>query len=164
MYKDVRDIFGYSEGVLALKLRGYEKLGLSAPTVVKLVSCSPSLLVGGVNEDFVRVLEKLKGLGVSSDWFVGHLSYRSVYDWSRMHDMMCFLEKLGCNKKDIGWLFEINPAFLIENSGKKVYVLISMLLKEWIRHFKEQNCTCYGINAHSKENVKETHGMHAESM
>ncbi|KAF9597237.1 hypothetical protein IFM89_016378 [Coptis chinensis] len=100
MYKEVRDIFGYNEGVLILKLQGYEKLGLSAPTVIKLVSCSPSLLVSGVNEDFVGVLEKLKGLGLSSD----------------------------C-KKDIGQLFEINTAFLIENSGKKVYVLISMLLK-----------------------------------
>ncbi|KAF9606001.1 hypothetical protein IFM89_021327 [Coptis chinensis] len=34
MYKEVKDIFGYSEGVLPLKLRGYEKLGLSASTVV----------------------------------------------------------------------------------------------------------------------------------
>ncbi|KAF5175099.1 Mitochondrial transcription termination factor family protein [Thalictrum thalictroides] len=129
MYKEEKGIFGYKEQMLSSKLRAYEHLGLSIPTVVKLVSSCPSLLVGNVNEHFVKVLKKLKSLGIQCGWLAGNMTDGSIYNWNRLFDMICFLEKMGCNKKDIGKLFKENPAFLIEDSGKKVYVLVSLLLR-----------------------------------
>lgn len=43
--------------MLELKLQADENLGSSETTVVKLVSCCPPLLVGGVDSEFVKVLE-----------------------------------------------------------------------------------------------------------
>ncbi|PIA53394.1 hypothetical protein AQUCO_00900163v1 [Aquilegia coerulea] len=129
MYKEEKGIFVYKEGILASKLRAYEDLGLTIPTVVKLLSCCPSLLVSNVDGDFVKLLKKLKNLGIQSSWLAGKLSDGSVYNWNRILDMLCFLEKMGCNKKDIGKLFNTNPAFFIEDSRKKFYILVSLLLK-----------------------------------
>ncbi|KAK1384775.1 hypothetical protein POM88_022510 [Heracleum sosnowskyi] len=68
IFKEANEIFRYEYGILAMKLSAYEKLGLSRPTVIKLVICCPSLLVGSVNIEFVRVFEKLKQLGFGTDW------------------------------------------------------------------------------------------------
>jgi hypothetical protein len=58
MYKEIKEIFEYDHGILALKLQAYETLGLSRPIVIKLISCCPSLLIGGVKSEFVKVLER----------------------------------------------------------------------------------------------------------
>ncbi|KAK2983954.1 hypothetical protein RJ640_009677 [Escallonia rubra] len=129
MYKDATAIFRYEHGVMAMKLRAYEDLGLSRSTVIKLVSCCPSLLVGGVNDKFVGVLEKLKGLGFGSDWIGRYLSYKSAYKWNRMLDTMSFLTEVGYNETQMGVLFKMNPALLLEGSGKRIYILVCRLLK-----------------------------------
>ncbi|KAG6468327.1 hypothetical protein ZIOFF_073003 [Zingiber officinale] len=56
-------MFRYDFGVLYSKLCAYEALGLSKPTIIKLVTHYPSLLVGGVSANFHKVLGKLKSLG-----------------------------------------------------------------------------------------------------
>lgn len=129
MYKEEDEIFGYDYGILALKLQAYENLGLSRPTVIKLVSCCPSLLIGGVNGEFVKVLERLKGLELESDWIGGYLSSKSTYNWNRMLDTVDFLHKVGYGEEQMRNLFKTNPALLFEGSGKKVYVLFSQFLK-----------------------------------
>lgn len=58
MCKEAMEIFGYNYGMLELKLQADENLGSSETTVVKLVSCCPPLLVGGVDSEFVKVLER----------------------------------------------------------------------------------------------------------
>ncbi|VVA22679.1 PREDICTED: mRNAion termination [Prunus dulcis] len=129
MYKEAKEIFGYDYGVLALKLQAYENLGISKATVIKLVSCCPLLLVGGVNSDFVKVHEKLKRLGLGMDWIGGYASGNSTYNWDRMFDTMDFLDKVGYTEEQMCVLFELNPALLLEGSGKNVYVLFGRLLK-----------------------------------
>ncbi|EOY27493.1 Mitochondrial transcription termination factor family protein, putative [Theobroma cacao] len=133
MYKVAREIFGYDYGVLALKLQAYENLGLSKPTVIKLVSCCPSLLVGGVDAEFAGALERLKVLGIKNDDIGGYLSGKGMYDWGRMLDMLNFLDRVGYNEEQLGNLFKTNPALLFEGSGKKVYVLFGRLIKLGLR-------------------------------
>lgn len=130
MYKEAKEIFGYGYGVLALKLRAYEILSLSKSTVIKLVSCCPSLLIGDVCSEFVRLLEKLNGLGIENDWIGGYLTGKSsTYNWTRMLDTMEFLDTVGYTEEQVRILFKTNPALLIEGSGKQIYVLVGWLLK-----------------------------------
>lgn len=129
MYKEAREIFGYDCGVLTSKLQAYEYLGLSKGTVVKLVSCCPWLLIGGVNNELVKFLEKLKYLGLGMDWIGGYASDNCTYNWNRMLDTMDFLDDVGYTKQQMCSLFERNPALLLEGSGKNVYVLFGRLLK-----------------------------------
>ncbi|XP_077209807.1 transcription termination factor MTEF18, mitochondrial-like isoform X2 [Tasmannia lanceolata] len=129
MYKEEKEIFRYDYGVLASKLRAYEELGLSKPTVIKLVTCCPSLLIGGVKGEFVRVLEELKDLGVEHDWIRKCLSDKNAYDWNRMLGMLGFLSKMGCGKKDFRWLIAKHHGVLFNNNGRKFYVIVALLLK-----------------------------------
>ncbi|CBI29073.3 unnamed protein product, partial [Vitis vinifera] len=123
MYKEVQAIFRYELGLLGSKVRAYEGLGLSRSTVIKLVSCCPWLLVGGVNSQFVMVLKRVKGLGFESDWIGGYLSGKSSYNWKRMHDTIDFLEKVGYSEEQMVSLFKTNPELLFEGSGKKFYAV-----------------------------------------
>ncbi|KAL2497796.1 Mitochondrial transcription termination factor family protein [Abeliophyllum distichum] len=129
MYKEANDIFKYELGVLDMKLRAYEQLDLSRSNVIKLVTCSPQLLVGSVNNALIGVVEKLKELGFENDWIGGYLSSKNVYNWSRMLDTMHFLCEVGYSGNQMGLLFKTNPALLFEGSGKQVYVLVGGLLK-----------------------------------
>ncbi|XP_057511844.1 transcription termination factor MTEF18, mitochondrial [Actinidia eriantha] len=129
IYKEANEIFRYDYGILASKLRTFEELGLSKPTIIKLVSCCPSLLVGGANKEFIGVLEKLKAVGLGNDWIGGYLSGKSAYNWNRMLDTMTFLGEVGYNGTQMGILFKTNPSLLFESSGKRIYVLVGRLLK-----------------------------------
>lgn len=129
MYMEANEIFKYEPGVLDMKLRAYEQLDLSRSTVIKLVTCSPQLLVGDVNNALIGVVEKLKELGFESDWIGGYLSSKNVYNWNRMLDTMRFLCEVGYSGSQMGILFKTNPALLFEGSGKQVYVLVGGLLK-----------------------------------
>ncbi|XP_049383782.1 transcription termination factor MTEF18, mitochondrial-like [Solanum stenotomum] len=129
IYKEATDVFGYDHGVLAMKLRAYEKLGLSRSTVIKLVTCSPTLLVGETNNELIQVLEKLKILGFENDWMGGYLSNRHSYNWGRMLNTLHFLNEVGYSDEKMATLFTMNPAFLFEGSGKQIYVLVGQLLK-----------------------------------
>lgn len=129
MYMEVPAIFRYDRGELCSKVRAYEELGLSRSTVIKLVGCCPWLLVGGIDSEFVILLERLRGLGFQNDWIGGYLSGKSLYNWRRMYDTINFLEKVGYNEKQMGSLFKANPELLIDGSGKNVYVLVGRLIK-----------------------------------
>ena len=129
MYREAKEIFGYDYGVMFSKLQAYENLGLSRQTVVKLVSCCPLLLVGGVNTEFVEVLQKLIGLGINNDWIGGYITGKNAYNWKRMIEMINFLEKVGYSREQMCSLFKANPSALLEGSGKRVYTLFGRLLK-----------------------------------
>lgn len=129
MYKEARQIFRYEYGVLDLKLRAYEELGLSKSMVIKLVICCPSLLIGGVNAMFLQVLEELKSFGIEYNCIQKRLSDKNTYHWDRMLETLAFLNEMGCSKNDIGILLKNYPGFLFDDSGRKVYVLVSLLMK-----------------------------------
>lgn len=129
MYVEATEIFRHDHGVLASKLWAYENLGLSKNTVIKLVSCCPSLLIGGVDSRFVKVLEKLKELGFKNDWIGRYLSGKGSYNWDQVSETLDFLYKIGYNEVQLLNLFKTNPALVFEGSGQKVYVLFGRLLK-----------------------------------
>lgn len=129
MYKEVNEIFKYEFGVLGMKLRAYENLGLSRSTIIKLVTCSPLLLVGEVNNAFVGVLGKLKAMGFDSNWIGGYISSKNTYNWNRILDTLCFLQEVGYSEAEMRALFSEDSALLFEGSGKQVYLLVGALLK-----------------------------------
>ncbi|KAM0942920.1 putative transcription regulator mTERF family [Dioscorea sansibarensis] len=129
MYREAMEIFRYDSGVLPLKLQAYEELGLSRPTIIKLVTCCPTLLIGDVNVEFLLVVDKLKTFGIELDWLRGCLSDKSLYNWNRILEMLDFLYRMGCGKKELASLMRENPRFIFDDSGKKIYVLVAMLLK-----------------------------------
>ncbi|KAI3784465.1 hypothetical protein L1987_43564 [Smallanthus sonchifolius] len=129
MYKEANEIFGYDHGVLSMKLKAYEKLGFSKSTIIKLVTCCPSLLIGRIDNKFLAVLDKLKGLGFGNEWIGSYISERTTLNWDRMLDTMSFLVQVGYNNKQMKVLFIDNPTLLFEVSGKQIYVLVGQLLK-----------------------------------
>ncbi|KAL1830820.1 hypothetical protein ACET3Z_000471 [Daucus carota] len=127
MFKEANEIFRYEYRILAMKLGTYEELGLSRPTVIKLVTCCPSLLVGDVQ--FVQVFQKLKQLGFGTDWIRDNLSDSKTYDWNRMLDTINFLADVGYNDIQMGLLFQTSPLLLFEGSGKRLYIMVCGLIK-----------------------------------
>ncbi|GAU39188.1 hypothetical protein TSUD_147960 [Trifolium subterraneum] len=55
-------VLSFENGVLNLKLKAYENLGISPSVLVNVVVVSPCLLVGDVNFEFVKVVEILKSI------------------------------------------------------------------------------------------------------
>ncbi|KAL8511919.1 hypothetical protein ACS0TY_018384 [Phlomoides rotata] len=129
IYKEVKEIFRYEVNVLGMKLRAYERLGLSRSTVIKLVICNPRLLVGEVNDAFIRVFDKFKELGFDSNWIRGYLSSKNTYDWNRVLDTLCFLVEVGYSDAQMVALFRKDSALLFAGSGKQIYVLVGSLVK-----------------------------------
>ncbi|KAL9147830.1 hypothetical protein ABFS82_12G001200 [Erythranthe guttata] len=136
MYKEVNEIFKYGVGVLNMKLMAYERLGLGRSTVIKLVTCSPLLLEGEINNAFVGILEKLKALGFSSHWIGGYISSKNTYNWNRILDTLCFLEEVGYSDEEMGALLRKDTALLFEGSGKQVYVVVGALLKLGLKMYE----------------------------
>ncbi|KAG8365696.1 hypothetical protein BUALT_Bualt18G0133500 [Buddleja alternifolia] len=129
MYKEVNEIFRYEPGVLDRKLRAYEQVGMSRSAVIKLVSSSPLLLAGEVNNAFIGVLQRLKELGFENDWVGGYLSSKNTYNWSRTFDTLCFLREVGYSDEQMVVLLRTDISLLFEGSGKQVYVVVGALLK-----------------------------------
>eukprot|EP00268_Persea_americana_P058216 TRINITY_DN7023_c0_g2_i1.p1 TRINITY_DN7023_c0_g2~~TRINITY_DN7023_c0_g2_i1.p1 ORF type:complete len:615 (-),score=79.09 TRINITY_DN7023_c0_g2_i1:37-1881(-) len=129
MYKEAKEVFGYDSVVLSSKLQEYEKLGLSKSMVIKFVTCCPLLLIGGVNEVLIRVMEELKCLGIEHEWIGEHLSEKNNYQWDRIFETLGFLNEMGCCKKDFARLLKRHPHFLFDDSGMKIYLLVALLLK-----------------------------------
>ncbi|CAL9135956.1 unnamed protein product [Musa textilis] len=133
MYKEGTDMFRYGYGVLYTKLQAYEKLGLGKPTVIKLVQCCPTLLVGDVDDEFLQLLEKLRTIGVGLDGIRGCLSDKRSYSWSRILKMLIFLDGIHCSMDELAALIKSNPRFIFDDSGKKLFILVAILLKLGIK-------------------------------
>ncbi|XP_077209814.1 transcription termination factor MTEF18, mitochondrial-like [Tasmannia lanceolata] len=129
IYMGETEVFKYEYGVLSSKLKAYEELGMSKTSVIKLIGCSPCLLIGGVNEVFVEVLEELKSLGIECDWIGGCLSEKNSYDWNKVLGLLHMFSKIGCNGEELRALLIRNPEILLDNSGKTTNSLIGLLIK-----------------------------------
>ncbi|KAL6544968.1 hypothetical protein OROMI_023830 [Orobanche minor] len=129
MYKEVNELFRYEIGILNMKLRAYENLGLGRSTIIKLVTCCPLLLVGEVNNAFMRVLVKLKEVGFDSIWIAGYISSKNTYNWNRILDTLCFLREVGYNDEEMKVLLRKDTAVLFQGCGKELYAVVGALLK-----------------------------------
>ncbi|KAB5519444.1 hypothetical protein DKX38_023763 [Salix brachista] len=129
IYKEATEVFGYDYGVLALKLKAYEELGLSQSFMIKLVVCSPYLLIGEVNADFIKVLEILRKQGVEISRIEEHLSEKSSYDWSKLLSLLNLFGHAGYNEEQLGGLISQHLGIFFEDSVDRIYLLIGFLLK-----------------------------------
>ncbi|XP_010441783.1 PREDICTED: transcription termination factor MTEF18, mitochondrial [Camelina sativa] len=129
MYKEAREIFGYEDGVLASKLEAYESLVLSKTTVIKLVTYCPLLLVGGIDGEFVSVVNKLKRLNIGCDWLARYLSERKTYNWRRILETMELLDKVGFKEEKLSSLLKAYPDLVGETAGNKAYMMFEKFHK-----------------------------------
>ncbi|EEF32016.1 conserved hypothetical protein [Ricinus communis] len=128
IYKEAMEIFGYNYGALASKLEAYEQLGLSQYFICKVVACSPYLLIGDVNVDFVKVVKILREGGIEFSWIEEHLMENS-YNWRQILALLNLFRKAGYNEAQLGALISHHPGILFEGSGDKTLSLIGFLFK-----------------------------------
>lgn len=128
-YVEATDIFKYKWGVLKLKLQAYEQLGLSKAGVIKIVTTTPTLLIGDVNREFVNTLKELEDVGIQRDWMEGALSEKVFYNWGRMSIVLRSCLRMGFAKQELRTLIRKHPDFLLDGSGGTVLLLIGFLLK-----------------------------------
>lgn len=114
---------------MASKLEAYESLVLSKHIVIKLVTCCPMLLVGGIDSEFVSVVNKLKGLNLGCDWLARYLSDRKTYNWRRILETMKLLDKVGFKEEKLSSLLKAYPDLVGETSGNKAYIMFEKFHK-----------------------------------
>ncbi|KAL9260674.1 Transcription termination factor MTEF18, mitochondrial-like protein [Drosera capensis] len=129
VYKEAREVFGYGYGVLLSKLQAYDRLGLSESMVQKVVTCSPHVLVGDVNEDLIEVLRKLESLGFGSDWVQEHLLEENSYHWRRIREILIMLGRLDFNDEELEILLSNHPDIIFDQSGGVTASLVVFLFK-----------------------------------
>lgn len=129
IYAKAECIFKYDSGVLASKFRAYEELGLSKSSIIKFVTCDPSLLVGNLNTKFVDFLGKLKQFGLDSDLLARYLSAESSYNWTRMSATVEILDILGRGTDSVAMVLQNEPGLILENSGSAIHVIVGHLIK-----------------------------------
>ncbi|KAJ0088432.1 hypothetical protein Patl1_33027 [Pistacia atlantica] len=129
MYKEARNIFQYDCGVLSTKLQAYEKLGLSQSIIGKVIVCSPYILIGDINMEFVKVLETLNSIGVKFSLIEEQLMEQNSYNWSKMLRLLSLFSEMGLSEEQLGTLIWQHPGLLLEGSGDGALTLIGLLLK-----------------------------------
>ncbi|XVF56025.1 hypothetical protein PTKIN_Ptkin06aG0083600 [Pterospermum kingtungense] len=128
IYKQAVQVFQHEFGVLPLKLQAYEELGLNQSFLVKIIVCSPRVLIGDVDMKFIKVLEILRNMGFDHVWIEEHLSEQDSFNWSMILRVLNFFSKMGCSSELRG-LISHSPGLLFEDSGHRTLSLIAFLLK-----------------------------------
>ncbi|PKI54192.1 hypothetical protein CRG98_025425 [Punica granatum] len=129
IFKGASEVFRYDSGILMSKIRVYEELGLSKSLVIKIIVSSPYLLIGDVNQDFVEVLERLKGIGVEFSWLEEVFPDGVYIRWSQIHGLLDLFSQMGCNEEQLNQLIHQHPEILFDGSGGRTLSLIGFLLK-----------------------------------
>lgn len=132
VFKLAPQVFRYQPGVLISKLRSYEDLGVTPNALATVVASSPCILVGDSDLDFVRVVEKLKGIcGKGGDWIGGNLLNQaccSSCNWGLVFHALCLLDRVYSEER-LGDLIVRRPCLIFEESGGSVLSLIAFLIK-----------------------------------
>lgn len=129
IYREAADIFRHEHGVLMAKIRAYEKLGLSQDVMAKVILCSPYILTGEVNLDFLKVIEKLKVLGFELSLIKEQLSENDFCRWNRILEALLALSKMGYTDEQLSRLISQHPGLLFEGSGRWMISLVGFLFK-----------------------------------
>ncbi|KAF5941315.1 hypothetical protein HYC85_022482 [Camellia sinensis] len=119
IYKEATEVFKYDYGVLQLTLQAFEEMGLNKSSVIKFVSSCPDLLVGDMNKEFLKVLDKFKSIGIEYGWIEENLIEGNTYNCSHMLELLCLLTNMGCSEEQLGKLICQHPGLLFEASGIK---------------------------------------------
>ncbi|KAL2923821.1 Transcription termination factor MTEF18 mitochondrial [Bienertia sinuspersici] len=129
IYRMVKEVFQYDNGILASKLQGFEELGLSKPVIAKAVTFNPYVLVECIGNKFFKVVSKLQCLGCEYDWIEEHLLENASYNWRQIYELLLMLNEMGCKDMDLGKLLRQHPELLFDCSGRSTYSLVGFLLK-----------------------------------
>ncbi|EEF32018.1 transcription termination factor MTEF18, mitochondrial [Ricinus communis] len=129
IFKEAGEIFGYNYGILEMKLRTYEELGLDQSLMGKIVVCSPYLLTGDVDIDFVKSMEIVRKGGIEFRWIEKHLSEKCSYNWSQLHALLNLFSKTGYNEEQLCAIISQHPGIIFEGSGNMTLSLIGFLVK-----------------------------------
>jgi Na+/H+ antiporter NhaC len=84
-------------------------------------------LIGGVNSEFVKVVKRLKRLGIENNWIGGYLYGKSTYNWNRM----CIYLGRMCIYLLFGRLLKLdlkNPQILSGELVKNLLLAVNFLL------------------------------------
>ncbi|XP_047161215.1 transcription termination factor MTEF18, mitochondrial-like [Vigna umbellata] len=130
VFKLAPQVFRYKPGILISKLQEYENLGVSRKTLINVVASNPCILVGGVDFDFVKVVEMLKSvIGKDCDWIGEHLLInKGCCNWRVMFHVLTLLSRVF-NEKQLDDLITSSPGLIFEESGGCALSLIGFLLK-----------------------------------
>ncbi|KAK3227250.1 hypothetical protein Dsin_007112 [Dipteronia sinensis] len=128
IFKEAMEVFQYDFGVLPSKLRAYEEIGFSQSFIGKFIVCSPQLLIGNVNVEFVKVIEILKNMGIEFSLIEEHLEWNSC-NWSKIFSFLSLFRQIGFSEKQLGGVIRQHPGLLLEGSGDRALTLIGLLLK-----------------------------------
>jgi hypothetical protein len=128
IYREAAEVFSFHENVLQSKLQALEGLGFSRTSVIKLVICSPVMLVCDPNAEF-KVLQWLDDVGIDRDWIVQFLYVTKSYNWRRMVEVLQFFSEMGFDKEAIGILIRKNPDFFLDGSGKALFQAVNIMIK-----------------------------------
>ncbi|WZZ91995.1 transcription termination factor MTEF18, mitochondrial-like [Brassica napus] len=123
IFEEARDVFGYETGVLASKIKVYEDFGFSRLFLSKLIACCPRMLVGDTDMELVRVVEKLRAIGIDSDWVMKNLSEEVSYDWSSVHCALTLLRVICNDEDELYALIKNHPRLIFESSGRWTLIL-----------------------------------------
>ncbi|OVA01291.1 GTP binding domain [Macleaya cordata] len=101
---------------------------------------------------------KTAGAKKESGWFSPHMAAASRAILDRI-PLVDFTLEIRDARIPISSRYEYMRKF--PSSSKHIIVLNKMDLadrsqtREWVKHFEEQNCICYGINSHNKDNIRQ---------
>ncbi|EEF32017.1 conserved hypothetical protein [Ricinus communis] len=141
IYIEAGEVFGYDYGVLATKLRAYEEMGLDQSFMAKIVVCSPYLLIGDVNVDFIKSMEILRKGGIELCWIEKHLSEKCSYNWSKLHALLNLFSKACFREEQLCEIISQHPGIVFEGSGDRTLSLIGFLVK--FGSSKNQICSMF---------------------
>ncbi|KAK8496704.1 hypothetical protein V6N13_126068 [Hibiscus sabdariffa] len=128
IFKKAVQVFQLEFGVLPLKLQAYQELGLSESFMVKIIVCSPCVLIGDVDMKFIKVLEILRSMGLDYGWIEEHLSEQDSYNWNTILRVLNFFSATCCSSELVS-LISQHPGLLFESSGYAAFSLTAILLK-----------------------------------
>jgi hypothetical protein len=136
IFKLAPQVLSFENGVLSLKLKAYEKLGVSPSILMNAVAVSPCLLVGDVNFEFVKVVEILKNIAakggdgdVDSGWIQWHFLDEASCKWGLMLELLCLLSDAVSGEEQLAEIIRRSPCVIFEESGGKTLSMIGFLTK-----------------------------------
>eukprot|EP01018_Ginkgo_biloba_P024318 Gb_26980 [translate_table: standard] len=126
LYKELPEIFSCSTGNLQRKLQFYENLGLSKVSLVRILTCCPSLLIDSVHREFETVVNGLSGFQVEKNRICCLIEKYSS-NCSSILEKLMLLAGLGCPWDEISRLYRTKPQLFFESSEKALYSLVDFL-------------------------------------
>ncbi|KAK8672007.1 hypothetical protein V6N13_110385 [Hibiscus sabdariffa] len=100
IYKKAVQVFQLDFGVLPLKLQAYRELGLSQSFMVKVIVCSPYLLIGDVHMKFIKALEIIKSAGFDYVWIEEHLPEKESCNWNMIFGVLSIFRESCCSREE----------------------------------------------------------------